>query len=39
MVNREFHCRGQFKNAHKGRPNDEDLANAAAFAKSFLRNE
>ncbi len=33
---REFHCRGEFKGIHKGRPNAEDLAAAAAFAKSFL---
>ena len=33
MDTREFHCRGQFKNAHKGRPNGEDLKAAAAFAR------
>ena len=38
MVNREFHCRGQFRGVHKGRPNEEDLSNAAEFAKSFLRD-
>ena len=32
---REFHCRGEFKGIHKGRPNAEDLAAAAAFAKSL----
>ncbi len=31
----EFHCRGEFKGIHKGRPNDEDLKAAAAFAKSL----
>lgn len=31
---REFHCRGEFKAFHKGRPNAQDLAAAAAFAKS-----
>ena len=36
MVNKEFHCRGQFKNAHKGRPNEQDLENAAEFARQFL---
>ncbi|MDR1558610.1 MAG: flavodoxin [Clostridiales bacterium] len=30
---REFHCRGAFKFMHKGRPNEEDLANAVKFAK------
>ena len=34
MDEREFHCRGEFKGIHKGRPNDADLAAAAAFAKS-----
>ena len=33
MDEREFHCRGEFKGLHKGRPNDEDLKAAAAFAK------
>ena len=36
MEKREFHCKGEFKSLHKGRPNDEDLAAAAAFAKSFV---
>ena len=35
MDAREFHCRGEFKGMHKGRPNQDDLAAAAAFAKSF----
>ena len=34
MDSREFHCRGEFKGVHKGRPNAEDCAAAAAFAKS-----
>ncbi len=32
---REFHCRGEFKGIHKGRPNEEDLKAAADFARSF----
>ncbi len=36
MEKREFHCKGEFKGLHKGRPNSEDLAAAAAFAKSFV---
>ena len=36
MAEREFHCRGEFKGVHKGRPNEEDLAAAAAFARSFV---
>ena len=37
MLEREFHCRGEFKGIHKGRPNEEDLAAAAEFARSLLR--
>ena len=36
MDTREFHCRGEFKGVHKGRPNRDDLAAAAAFAKSVI---
>ena len=36
MDQREFHCRGEFKGIHKGRPNAEDLAAAADFAKSIV---
>ena len=37
MVDKEFHCRGEFKGIHKGRPNAEDLEAAATFAKSLAR--
>ena len=33
---REFHCRGEFKGVHKGRPNEEDLNAAADFAKRIV---
>jgi len=36
MDEREFHCRGEFKGIHKGRPNEEDLAAAAAFARGIV---
>ena len=36
MDEREFHCKGEFKGVHKGRPNEEDLKAAAAFAKSIV---
>ena len=36
MDEREFHCRGEFKGAHKGRPNAEDQKAAAEFAKKIL---
>lgn len=31
----EFHCRGEFMKLHKGRPNEDDLQAAAAFAKKI----
>ena len=37
MDQREFHCKGEFKGLHKGRPNEDDLRAAAAFAKSLKR--
>lgn len=36
MDEREFHCRGEFKGIHKGRPNDKDLKAAAEFAKQII---
>ena len=36
MEPREFHCKGQFKGAHKGRPNEEDCKAAATFAKQIV---
>ena len=30
-----FHCKGEFKGLHKGKPDIEDLMAAAEFAKSF----
>ncbi len=33
---KEFHCRGEFKGMHKGRPNAEDVKAAADFARAFL---
>ena len=36
MDEREFHCKGEFKGLHKGRPNAEDLAAAADFAKAII---
>lgn len=36
MDEREFHCRGEFKGLHKGRPNEDDLRAAGAFAKSIV---
>ncbi len=36
MEEREFHCRGEFRGVHKGRPDADDLKAAADFAKTFL---
>lgn len=33
----EFHCRGEFKFVNKGRPNTDDLNNAALFAERFVK--
>ncbi len=35
MDEREFHCKGEFKGLHKGRPNDADIRAAVEFAKQF----
>ena len=35
MDEKEFHCKGEFKGIHKGRPNEEDIKAAVAFAKQF----
>lgn len=37
MDKREFHCKGEFKGIHKGRPDDDDLKAAADFAKSIIK--
>ena len=37
MDEREFHCKGEFKGIHKGRPNEEDLKAAAEFASKIMR--
>ena len=34
---REFHCKGEFKGIHKGRPNADDLKDAAAFAAKIVK--
>ena len=36
MDEREFHCRGEFKGIHKGRPNESDLKAAAEFAAKII---
>lgn len=34
---REFHCRGQFKALHKGRPNQNDLEDLRAFVMNVIQ--
>ena len=36
MDEREFHCKGEFKGIHKGKPDEADLKAAAAFAKKIV---
>ncbi|MCR4786642.1 MAG: flavodoxin [Lachnospiraceae bacterium] len=35
MDEKEFHCKGEFKGIHKGRPNEADLKAAAEFARQY----
>jgi len=35
MDEREFHCKGEFKGIHKGKPDEADLQAAAAFARKI----
>ena len=36
MDEREFHCKGEFKGIHKGKPDDTDMRAAAKFAKKII---
>ncbi len=35
MDEREFHCKGEFKGVHKGKPDENDLNAAAEFARKI----
>ena len=35
MDEREFHCKGEFKGVHKGKPDESDLKAAMEFAKAI----
>ncbi len=35
MDEKEFHCKGEFKGIHKGRPNAEDVKAAVQFVKQY----
>ncbi len=36
MDEREFHCKGEFKGIHKGKPDEADVKAAAEFAKRIV---
>ena len=36
MDEREFHCKGEFKGIHKGKPDETDLKAAAEFARKTV---
>ena len=36
MDEREFHCKGQFKGMHKGKPDESDLKAVADFARKIV---
>ena len=36
MDEREFHCKGEFKGVHKGKPDEADLKAAAEFARKIV---
>ena len=36
MDEREFHCRGEFKGIHKGKPDESDMKAAAEFARKIV---
>ena len=35
VLDKEFHCKGEFKGMNKGRPNEDDLKAARVFVKSI----
>lgn len=37
MDEREFHCKGEFKGIHKGKPDEIDMKAAAEFAKEIIK--
>ena len=36
MDEREFHCKGEFKGIHKGKPDESDMKAAAEFARKVI---
>lgn len=38
VAEEEFHCRGEFKMFHKGKPDAQDLEDAGLFAQHFVES-
>ena len=38
MDEREFHCKGEFKGLHKGKPDESNLKAAAEFARKIVES-
>lgn len=38
MDEREFHCKGEFKGIHRGKPDESDMKAAAEFARKIVGN-
>lgn len=36
MDEREFHCKGEFKGLHRGKPDESDMKAAAEFARKII---
>lgn len=36
VAEEEFHCRGQFRKVHKGRPDEKDMEEVSSFAKKMI---
>ncbi len=36
MDEREFHCKGEFKGIHKGKPDEKDMKAATEFTRSII---
>lgn len=37
VLDKEFHCKGEFKGMNKGRPNEDDLKAAKEFARNIKK--
>lgn len=37
MLDKEYHCRGSFSVMHRGKPDEQDIQNAASFAREIIK--